>query len=403
MRSRAPGRILRVIAVAALCFVAAEATVRAYYAWSLGRRTLLYGTSWYRDQHPVRLPDTWAQRHRNFVGDYRPYANNAPTGYAKYFPNEVKYTDSPDGREQYAIRINNHGFRGPDFADAKGPGVRRILTLGASSTFGYHDRDDETYPYYLQKLLDEARPGRFEVINFAIPHATSGNIAAMLLAEGFALAPDIVTFYEGVNDAGIFEEATQTPGGWQAIGERSLLVRVLGQFLAPSLKPDHWTDAFAARRSREFLANLEVIARAAEEHGVRFLVATQQAKSKLFEAAALRGVTYAQEVALVREKFERGEIGPKAVAVGPRNPVLEVVSHMDPARILLVHDRLMRDLRAWAPQRGVELVDVQAALDQRRDLILTWVHLAPEANRIVAAALAEAILAEDARAATAAH
>ena len=30
----------------------------------------------------------------------------------------------------------------------------RIVTLGASSTFVFHDRDNETYPYYLEQILN---------------------------------------------------------------------------------------------------------------------------------------------------------------------------------------------------------------------------------------------------------
>jgi lysophospholipase L1-like esterase len=334
-------RVLRLLLVLMLCVVAAEATVRIFYARSLGPRTLLYGTSWYRNQFALPATESSAQSHENVVGNYQPYASVEPTGYAKYFPNEVKYTDSPDHRESYPIRINNRGFRGPDFTIEKPPGVVRVLTLGASSTFGYHDRDDETYPYYLQQLLNADGGRRYEVINFAIPHATSANIAAMLIAEGFALQPDVVTFYEGVNDAGIFENA-RPPTGWRrvwtTIGTYSLLAQLADQLVRPPVgegAAGDWSDAFAERRSRDFLANLGVIARACAEHGVRFIVATQQAKSELIEASAMRGVTYGQEVALVKEKLSRGEIGPPQEGMGPRNPVLEVVSHLNPARILL--------------------------------------------------------------------
>jgi hypothetical protein len=56
------------------------------------------------------------------------------------------------------------------------------------------------------------------------------------------------------------------------------------------------------------------------------------------------------------------------------------------------HDRLMRDLRTWAVSHGVDLVDVIELLDADRHLLLSWVHLHPEANRRVAEAFAERIL-----------
>jgi hypothetical protein len=60
------------------------------------------------------------------------------------------------------------------FAVAKRPGVVRVLALGASSTFGFENRDDETY--LPQRVLDRvwaARP-----VMFAVPHADSGAIVA---------------------------------------------------------------------------------------------------------------------------------------------------------------------------------------------------------------------------------
>jgi hypothetical protein len=65
-----------------------------------------------------------------------------------------------------------------------------------------------------------------------------------------------------------------------------------------------------------------------------------------------------------------------------------------PARVLLIHSRLMSDLRDWAPRSGVGFVDAIDALDARRDLMVNWVHLTAAANAIVARALAEEIRAE---------
>ena len=49
-------------------------------------------------------------------------------------------------------------------------------------------------------------------------------------------------------------------------------------------------------------------------------------------------------------------------------------------------------VREFAAAEDVRLVDVISLLDSRRDLLTSWVHLDAEANRIVAIALADAIL-----------
>ena len=106
----------------------------------------------------------------------------------------TKPLGSPSTREGFAVE---------KFDETKKPGVTRIITLGSSSTFGYYDRDNETYPYYLEQILNKAlrSTGRFEVINLGIPHLRSEEILSLFQAEAIPLRPDVVTFYEGVNDA----------------------------------------------------------------------------------------------------------------------------------------------------------------------------------------------------------
>jgi len=53
---------------------------------------------------------------------------------------------------------------------------------------------------------------------------------------------------------------------------------------------------------------------------------------------------------------------------------------------------MMQELRGWAMCGEVPFVDVLRRLDDRRDHLLTWVHLTPGGNQVVAAALADTIL-----------
>ena len=329
----------------------------------------------------------------------------------QYFPNETKWTESPTHEERYPVRINNQGFRGEDFTIEKPPGTIRVLTLGASSTFGYHDRDDETYPFLLERELEQASGGspRFEVINFAIPHATTDNILAMFQNEGLALDPDFVTFYEGANDSAVVEP--RDGKGEDGLGERLIRVSVLAALLDRILPRSEavdaewwWSDELAARRSRAFLANLDRLREECESRGIHLIVATQQFRSTLVPEKELHGVSYAEELEMVRGKVARGEIGPHMVAVpdmafhsrvkGVDEAGLRTLAGFYPPRTMLVHARLMDDLRTWAKKNGVGFVDVIAALDGDRDLMVNWVHLRGEANAIVARALASEILAE---------
>jgi len=88
----------------------------------------------------------------------------------------------------------------------------------------------------------------------------------------------------------------------------------------------------------------------------------------------LAGVTYEEEVVRVREKQESG-------AVMSDNEVS-----------LLIHNELMQDLRTWTVRNNIHLVDMIKVLNQHRQYLLTWVHLHPEANKMIANAWANTIL-----------
>lgn len=87
----------------------------------------------------------------------------------------------------------------------------------------------------------------------------------------------------------------------------------------------------------------------------------------------MKGVTYAQEVQMVKDKLE------KEGAIKVRE------LH------LLAHSTLTTDLEQWATSNRVPFVNIQKVLDQDRDVLLSWVHLSPRGNRMIADALAKEI------------
>jgi lysophospholipase L1-like esterase len=141
-------------------------------------------------------PDTFASEslYPRFV--FKPHVRLAPQG--------EHLLAVPAGGQAY-WSTNNLGLRGPDVSPRKAPGVIRIVCLGASTTEGVFNADDETYPHYLQRLLDQANPGQFEVINAGISGAILDDLIGLFLTRLAALEPDIVLFYEAHNDIGFQE------------------------------------------------------------------------------------------------------------------------------------------------------------------------------------------------------
>jgi hypothetical protein len=74
-----------------------------------------------------------------------------------------------------------------EYAYEKPVGTLRVLTFGDSFTFGEEVSDNETFSYYLEKLL----PGS-EVINFGIHGYGHDQMLLYLREEGIKYHPDIV-------------------------------------------------------------------------------------------------------------------------------------------------------------------------------------------------------------------
>lgn len=367
-----------------------ELGLRAYFALKVGPRLMYYGTASHRNwvkADKEKGIKSW--KDKNYKNRTVELHRNVDSGYSKFYPNEKKLEQDFRTGETFEVHINNAGFRGHDFDEEKHTDIR-ILTLGASSTFGFYNRDDETYPYLLQKTLDSRCPElTWEVINFGIPHMTSDNIAALFVSEGIPLRPDFVTLYIGNNDSFIKPTADTMPllaRIWLTVTERLLTFKYL-DYAVEHLSPTtvNYDEQYANIRSEIFLKNLSTLYESAKKDDVQMIVGTQQKRAKTTSGwlpdesevrELLAGVTYQEEIAKVRLKQEQGQIM-------SANEVS-----------LMIHDKLMRDLRTWASRHGITLVDMVDLLNEHRHYLLTWVHLHPAANQMIANAWADAIIGQ---------
>jgi hypothetical protein len=385
------GQFVLPLAGILVALVIVEGGLRAYLATRLGASILWYGTAYNRQEiKGMRERERWAAqgdpRALRGPGDEHHtvrFHKDVVDGYSKFFPNQTRYTYDADTGEVIPVRINRHGFRGPDYSPSKEPGVVRIVALGASSTFGYHDRDDETYPYFMERMLQRECGGaaRFEVINLGIPHLTSEEIVRLFRNDGLPLRPDYVTFYEGINDSS-FDKPKLRSAWRKALARVYRAVRehvVTAAFIEEVMRSDVRTFSVAdverhrAGRSERFLANLSRLLEDCRSIDATLIVANQQARSLLVRREELAGVNYEREGDLVERKLaEQGFLTTKE---------LNFLAHRD----------LMRDLRVWAASNEVPFVDIIAALDSRRDVLVSWVHLNAEGNRMIAQSFVDAI------------
>jgi lysophospholipase L1-like esterase len=100
--------------------------------------------------------------------------------------------------------LNIWGYRGP-VVGRKKPGERRVVVVGESTAFGYGVHWQESFPAYLQTLLNEqyAIPGRpVTVVNLAY-NDEGAHSYKFTLGDYEYLDYDAVIFYSGYNDLGL--------------------------------------------------------------------------------------------------------------------------------------------------------------------------------------------------------
>jgi hypothetical protein len=411
-------------------FFGIELLMRIFLAIWLDPNIFTYGTGLLRTELQQKIDPTGVDtrvdaKYRKIKGerDIVNKAANRCSNYSKYFPNETR-RDIDEKGNKIIIKMNNKGFRGPDIIEEKEGGVIRIVTLGASSTFGFHDNDQETYPYYLQEILNQnlkeqrhTKIKRYEVINLGMPHQLAENIYAIFINEALPLNPDVVTFYEGFNDVSSIHDAKDLTTKYtnnslnefftslyKNIKTKSILIvfidnlikNVFTTYTVADLTPDsklskseilatpdelpHYVEHLfkdVAKRyeamAASFLKHLAMINQECKKHQVLFIVANQQMSSCSFAQDKLKGKTYHDEILFIINKLRNND---------------KITIHQ---LYLIKHAMLMKQIAEWASAENVMFVDIINALNHDRDTLVTNVHLDYQGNKIIAQEFAKKI------------
>jgi lysophospholipase L1-like esterase len=241
------------------------------------------------------------------------------------------------GRVDY--RTNNLGLRGGFVSGEKPAGVRRILCLGDSLTFGEGVREKDIWPERLRSLLG---PG-VDVVNAGIQGYDFNHEALYLLLHGRQLDPDVVVVAFFMNDAMPFGSTVEHH---QLMTEAPLPESGIGR--ASALWGFFERRRFAARQTERYLDDL-------------------------------------------RESF-RSEIW---VAVKGRMPKLREMGEHDGFKVIALLFPLLQELDAYPLQAeheqvraaflaaGIDVVDLLEALQGRKAADLRVHPVDPHPNEIV--------------------
>lgn len=131
---------------------------------------------------------------------------------------------------------NSAGLRDYEYPLEKPPGTFRILGLGDSVTYGYRVELDDSFLKVLERRLNAAGEGRYEVLNLGVPGYNTVQERRMLEETGLAYAPDLILLTYVLNDADDAVDAQGAIGRAADLAEPpALLAQTVGRFYLPQL------------------------------------------------------------------------------------------------------------------------------------------------------------------------
>jgi lysophospholipase L1-like esterase len=125
----------------------------------------------------------------------------SPGTLERYRAHRVRRIEEQAPIAPFAVELvyNAQQFRDRDFGRRR-PGRRRIIVLGDSFTEGQGVRAADVYPRLLERHLEEAEPGRWEVLNAGRRGADFPALSETF-EELLAFDPDLVVYALMLNDA----------------------------------------------------------------------------------------------------------------------------------------------------------------------------------------------------------
>src|SRR5438034_3695077 len=119
----------------------------------------------------------------------------------RYRAARVRHLDRAWAVTPHAVELRYNSIQYRDIeVPPRRPGVRRVIVVGDSFTEGQGVREADTYPRVLERLLNAAQPGRWEVRNWR-RRGADFPVLSGLFEEALRYDPDVVVYAMVLNDA----------------------------------------------------------------------------------------------------------------------------------------------------------------------------------------------------------
>ncbi len=118
------------------------------------------------------------------------------------------------GRLGETYNINSAGFRGVEHSIKKPPGIKRIVAVGDSFTFGMSVNQQEAYFFQLEKILNQGKKG-FEVLSRGVMGYNMWQHYEMLKKNAIPYQPDLVVLEIYIDDILYSKPPYKSPDDWE--------------------------------------------------------------------------------------------------------------------------------------------------------------------------------------------
>lgn len=88
----------------------------------------------------------------------------------------------------FYVKINSMGLRGAELSHEKQPGIKRMVFIGDSNTFGYGVKGEEAFP----SLIAEGLKGSFQILNLGVVGYGTDQELLLMRREAMNYSPDLV-------------------------------------------------------------------------------------------------------------------------------------------------------------------------------------------------------------------
>jgi hypothetical protein len=286
-------------------------------------------------------------------------------GYYKLTPGKFK---GKTMEMEFPYSINSLGFRGREFLKEKPKGCARICVFGGSSTFGFGVTDQQTYPVYLEEILNaHSRGKRYEVINCGLPAYRMKDIYNLFRNEVIRYNPDILVIYEAWNDA-FYPDVIRNKSALLKLHDLfyykwMLYTLVLEKY--STLKQNNPFPFFYKNKKipGDYSAYLRLLVDLAEKNKIGVVLVKQPTNYRL------SGFVWGCPMGQLEDIYEGCNNLMDSYAIAQRYYV--------------------KEMEQIGRLKGLLIADPISAIEGRGELFIDPIHLAPKGNKILAGIIAK--------------